>query len=103
MYWKKKALKHDKHAACSNLQSNQGFANSQSVFHRALIIVGSMGSFEPMNFWKLFHFNYYYSQKKGFKTPNILRYSETSNPSTGIYCKGLVSSLTLVFITLKVM
>lgn len=39
-------------------------------YHRALVIVGSMGSFEPMDFWKLLNLTYYHSQKKELRVQN---------------------------------
>ena len=36
------------------------------ALYRALVKVGSMDSFEPMDFWKLLNLTHYYSQKKEF-------------------------------------
>ena len=33
----------------------------------ALVLVGSMGSFEPMDFWNFIDLTNYYSQKKEFR------------------------------------
>ena len=49
-------------------------------FDRALVMVGSMGSFEPMDFWNLFNSTCYHSQNKEFRTPNIGRCLGTLNP-----------------------
>ena len=39
---------------------------------RAFVIVGSMGSFEPIDFWKLLKLTHYCSKKSsGFRTPNM--------------------------------
>ena len=40
------------------------------LLSRALLIVDSMGSFEPMDFWKLSNIYYYHSQKKEFRVQN---------------------------------
>ena len=40
---------------------------------RALVIAGSMGSFEPMDFWKLLNSSIIIHRRKisGFRTPNM--------------------------------
>ena len=40
------------------------------ALYRALVKVGSMDSFEPMDFWKLLNLAYHYSQKKELGVQN---------------------------------
>ena len=41
-----------------------------SCMDRVLVRVGSTGSFEPMDFWKLVNLIYHYSKKKEFRVQN---------------------------------
>ena len=51
-----------------SLSYNDGGYNGTHAYDtpkaRALLIVGSMGSFEPIDFWKISNLTHYYSQKK---------------------------------------